>query len=77
MHSSQCPRSLYGGTESGRWHGGVLVAAASKLLRPGCAMADAALVAAITDMGFSEPAAQRGLAQTGGDLERALEWIMM
>ena len=55
----------------------MLVAAASKLLRPGCAMADAALVAAITDMGFSEPAAQRGLAQTGGDLERALEWIMM
>jgi len=40
-------------------------------------MADAGLVAAITDMGFSEPAAQRGLTQTGGDLERAIEWIMM
>jgi hypothetical protein len=40
-------------------------------------MADAALVAEITDMGFSEPAAQGGLAQRGGDLERALEWIMM
>ena len=43
----------------------------------GAAMADAGSVAAITDMGFSEPAAQRGLAQTGGNLERALEWIMM
>lgn len=40
-------------------------------------MADAELVGAITGMGFSEPAAQRGLAQTGGDLERAIDWIMM
>ena len=38
---------------------------------------DAAAVAQITDMGFSEPAAQRGLLQTGHNVERAVEWVMM
>ena len=38
---------------------------------------DAAAGAQITDMGFSEPAAQRGLLQTGHNVERAVEWVMM
>lgn len=35
-----------------------------------------AAVAQITSMGFSEPAAQRGLMRTGGNVERAVQWVM-
>ena len=36
---------------------------------------DAAAVAQITAMGFSEPAARRGLLSTDGSVDRAVQWV--